>query len=217
MLDHPIARSTFILWVFALVGTTLVAVTQVMSKERIADNERRALLSQLNELVPEGSYDNDLFSDIVSVAVDEKLGNETAVSAYRARKDGRPMAVILPVTAPDGYSGRIRLLVGIRHDGTLLGVLVVSHKETPGLGDGIELARSPWILSFNGLSKNNPAAEKWKVKRDGGDFDQFTGATITPRAIVKAVYKSLLYFETARDELFKPMNQSAAPSTVDTP
>jgi len=121
--------------------------------------------------------------------------------AYIAIKDGRPSAVILQAIAPDGYSGAIHLLVGIHADGRVAGVRVIGHRETPGLGDKIELAKSPWIRSFDGKSLTNPAADGWAVKKDRGEFDQFAGATITPRAVVGAVHRALQYFDAHKAEL----------------
>src|SRR5690606_4959952 len=119
------------------------------------------------------------------------LGTTQPVTVYRAFRGGEPVAALFNSVAPDGYSGEIRLLVGVRVDGSLSGVRVLSHKETPGLGDPIEVRHSDWITRFSGLSLENPPFERWKVRRDGGDFDQFTGATITPRAVVKATRNTL--------------------------
>ena len=130
-----------------------------------------------------------------------ELGHRSPQSAYLALKGGEPSALILPVTAPDGYSGAIHLLVGIFADGRLAGVRVLSHKETPGLGDKIELAKSDWVRSFEGKSLSDPGEDRWAVKKDRGDFDQFAGATITPRAVVKAVHGALRYFDTHRAQL----------------
>ena len=145
------------------------------------------------------------------------LGTDQPVTVYRARKDGRPIAVVLTAIAPDGYSGRIKLLIGILFDGTVVGVRVVSHHETPGLGDAIEVERSDWIIRFSGRSLRNPPAEHWKVKRDGGVFDQFTGATITPRAVVNAVHRALVYFSHHQEQLFAEDTQTAdgAPSEAE--
>ncbi len=194
--------TTGFLFLFAVVGTGLVALTFDSTRERIAENERLALLRNLNTLVPESSHDNDLFTDTLTVRDPRTLGIDTPVTIYRARLAGEPVAAIFATAAPDGYSGTIKLLVGINSRGQLNGVRVVSHRETPGLGDAVEVERSDWVLGFNGLSLGNPPLEKWKVKRDGGEFDQFTGATITPRAVVQAVKRALLYFGAHRDELF---------------
>ena len=120
---------------------------------------------------------------------------------YRARNNGEVSAVILPVVAPDGYTTNIDMIVGIRKDGTLAGVRVVAHRETPGLGDKIEKRKSDWIHTFDGLSLQSPTADQWSVKKDGGAFDQFTGATITPRAVVRSVKDALMFFDTHRDLL----------------
>jgi len=211
MTYRPVVISAVFLLVFAVIGSGLVAYTFDNTAQRIAENQRRALLKNLNELVPGKRYDNDIFSDILMVRDPELLGSEEPVPVYRARKGGWPVAAVLAVVAPDGYNGSIRLLVAINLDGTLAGVRVVQHRETPGLGDGIETDRSDWILGFAGKSLSNPDKKGWRVKRDGGSFDQFTGATITPRAVVKAVHKALLYFQLHRQKLFEK-----APEATDT-
>jgi len=207
---RPIAISAVFLFLFAVIGTALVAFTFDSTAEKIADNERRALLKSLNELVPDARYDHDLFNAVVYVRHSELLGTSEPVPVYRARKNGWPVAAVLAPVAPDGYSGTIRLLVAINVDGTLAGVRVVQHRETPGLGDAIEAERSDWILGFKGRSLSDPVAERWKVKRDGGAFDQFTGATITPRAVVKAVKEALLYFQAHGQRLFEQDPEQAA-------
>lgn len=200
---RPVLISAIFLFLFAIIGTGLVAYTFDSTEERIADNRRRALLKSLNELVPDGLYDNDIYSDILYVQDGELLGTDEPVPVYRARKNGWPVAAVLAPVAPDGYSGSIRLLVAIRLNGNLAGVRVIQHRETPGLGDGIEAERSDWILGFNGKSLLDPQENHWKVKRDGGTFDQFTGATITPRAVVKAVKEALLYYKAHGQILFE--------------
>jgi electron transport complex protein RnfG len=190
------------LFLFAIVGTAFVAFTYEETAERIADNERAALLRRLREIIPPEMHDNDLFHDTIKVHDRALLGTDEPVTVYRVRKGGRPIAVVLTAVAPDGYSGTIKLLIGILFDGTVVGVRVVAHHETPGLGDAIEVERSDWIIRFSGRSLGNPAPERWKVKRDGGVFDQFTGATITPRAVVNAVRLALVYFSRHQVELF---------------
>ena len=199
---RTVLTSGFLLALFAVVGTGLVAFTFEGTKERIADNERNALLANINQLLPRERYDNAIYEDRVYVIDRAQLGTPEPVTIYRARKQGQPVAAVLMPTAPDGYSGPIRLIVGINYDGTLAGVRVLAHKETPGLGDAIDVERSDWVHGFEERSLGNPEEGRWKVKKDGGVFDQFTGATITPRAVVKAVYHSLKYFESHRDELF---------------
>ena len=202
-------RAAAVLSGFAVLGALLVAVTWESTAQRIAANERAYLLRTLAEVLPEGEYDNDVHEDAITVRDATLLGTDDPVTVYRARDEGAPVAAVLTPTAPAGYSGPIRLLVGIRADGRLSGVRVVSHRETPGLGDKVEVERSDWILGFAGRSLRNPLPEDWAVQRDGGVFDQFTGATITPRAVVSAVRDALIYFRQHRDALF------AAPAGAD--
>jgi electron transport complex protein RnfG len=196
------AITAVILFLFAVIGTGLVAVTYDSTAERIAANERERLLRKLHVLVPPARHDNDLFADTLSVQDEVLLGTPGPVTVYRARRGDQPVALVMAPVAPDGYSGSIRLLVGINYDGTLTGVRVVTHRETPGLGDAIEEERSDWIYGFSGKSLENPPPSRWEVRKDGGDFDQLTGATITPRAIVGAVRRSLLYYREHREVLF---------------
>lgn len=198
---HYILVSGLILGLFAVVGTGLVGVTHDVTADRIADNERKALLRKLNQIVPHSQYDNDLLTTTLEIAPDNRLGQHQPTTVYVAMREKEVSAMIFPVRTLKGYSGEIRLLVGINVDGTLAGVRVVSHHETPGLGDSIEIERNDWILDFNGKSLTNPDEDDWKVKRDGGDFDQFTGATITPRAVVQAVHLCLVYFDRHSKEL----------------
>ncbi len=200
---RPILISVIFLFLFAVLGSGLVAYMHDNTAERIAENQRRALLRSLNELIPRADYNNDIYTDIVYVRDAELLGTAQPVAVYRARKNGWPVAAVFASVAPDGYNGAIRLLVAVRVDGTLAGVRVLSHRETPGLGDHIEADRSDWILAFNGKSLDNPQPQDWKVKRDGGVFDQFTGATITPRAVVAAVRNTLLYYRAHGHSLFE--------------
>jgi electron transport complex protein RnfG len=202
MLIKQIVRATTRLTFFAMLGAGLVAFSYQLTDEKIKENERLALLQTLNTVIPREWYDNELFSDTLKIQHESFLGTDEPVTIYRARKNGQPVAAALTPVAPDGYNGRIRLLVGINYQGTLVGVRILSHQETPGLGDNIELRRSNWIIGFNGHSLTNPDETGWKVKRDGGIFDQFSGATITPRAVVKTVYKTLLFYHKYRDEVF---------------
>ena len=205
--------SAVLLGLFAIVGTAMVALIHDATAERIAANHRAFLLKSLHILIPPEQHDNDLFTDVITVTHKELLGTHKPVRVYRARHNENPVAAIINAVAPDGYSGSIELLVAIRYDGTLAGVRVVKHKETPGLGDGIEASRSDWILSLDNRSLTDPEKKGWAVKRDGGIFDQFTGATISPRAIVNAVYRSLLYFDTHKDELFEKPSMPAKEKT----
>jgi len=191
------------LWLFAVAGTTLVAFTEFTTAEAIVENERQVLLRNLYALLPADRLDNDIASDTLQLPAAPLLGTESISTAYRARLQGEPVAVIFNSVAPDGYNGKIHLLVGVNIDASLAGVRVIKHAETPGLGDAIEIRKSPWIRGFDGKSLNNPDAVGWRVKRDGGEFDQLTGATITPRAIVAAVRNTLLYYQHNADMIFQ--------------
>ena len=196
--------SAVLLGLFAIIGTGMVSLTYENTAERIAANHRATLMRTLHELIPEEQHDNDIFSDTIHVTDPKLLGSDRPRTVYRARKAGQPIAAIIECIAPDGYNGNIYLLVAIQYNGELAGVRVVSHRETPGLGDAVNLSHSDWVLSFTGKSLHDPQPKQWAVKRDGGVFDQFTGATITPRAVVKAVHNSLIYFQRHRDALFAP-------------
>lgn len=200
--QNPIVRVGLMLAIFAISATALVALTEENTREQIAANEREALLEAIKVLVPADKFDNQILQDTLNLPATDATGTTDTTSVYRARKNGEPVAAIFTVVAPDGYSGSIRMLVGIYYDGTLAGVRVINHKETPGLGDKIEAKRSDWILQFAGLSLDKPDKNQWKVKKDGGHFDQFTGATITPRAVVNALRGALEYFQDNRDKLF---------------
>lgn len=195
-------RVGLLLGLFAIVATTLVAFTEQNTREQIRENERQALLDGINALIPHNEYDNTILQDTLTLPANEMLGTEEPSTVFRARKNGAPVAAVFTAVAPNGYSGKIKMLVGIYTDGSLAGVRVINHKETPGLGDKIDEKRTDWILQFEGLSLETPTSAKWKVKKDGGEFDQFTGATITPRAVVGAVKHALEYFRAHRDELF---------------
>lgn len=193
-------RNSLVLGLFAIVTVGLVAFIQQGTAERIAQAERQARVDALAQILPEGSYDNALLDSQRELR--HALLGPRPVPAWVATREGQPAAVILQATAPDGYSGAIHLLIGIQADGRLTGVRVIGHKETPGLGDKIELAKNAWIRGFDGKSLDEPAESGWAVKKDGGQFDQFAGATITPRAVVKAVHQALRYFDAHRDDLF---------------
>lgn len=201
IIKHAV-KTAMILIAFALVGTMMLAYVYDITKTPIAESEAKARMALFRQIVPDDMHDNPLLEDMIEIPPDELLGNRTVSHVYRARLAGEPMAVILEAIAPDGYSGDIKLLVAIRVDGTISGVRVLAHKETPGLGDYIDITHSPWIKQFDGHSLNSRAVELWKVKKDGGQFDYIAGATITPRAVVKAVHKVLEYFEIHRESLF---------------
>ena len=205
----PIVIAGVLLSLFSVAGAGLVAVTHVATVDRIAQNERQALLDRLAILVPADRVTNDMAADTLVVSDREHLGADRT-TVYRARSGDAPVALIVTAVVPDGYAGPISLLVAVLADGTLGGVRVISHKETPGLGDKIEEQRTDWIHGFAGKSLTNPDPSHWKVKRDGGDFDQFTGATVTPRAVVKAVKNTLLYVKEKGSALYAPADSMQA-------
>jgi electron transport complex protein RnfG len=191
-----------LLTLFAASGAALVGVTFIQTEDDIKHNEKLTLLRKLNNIIPAESYDNDLLADTIIIKPSTLLSTKEDSLAYRARKNSQNVAVVFSSIATNGYNGSIHLLVGVDVNGNLSGVRVVKHRETPGLGDAVDISHSNWILAFNDKSLSNPDDQGWKVKRDGGIFDQFTGATITPRAVVNAVHDALLYFEKNRDMLF---------------
>ena len=192
---------TGILAGFALLASILLGVTNCSTQDTIQQRLDEDLKKSLQEVVPVTLYDNDLLQDTLTIpSADYNIGaNETTV--YLAKKSGKVTAVCFKFIAPDGYSGAINMIIGIDRDGNILGVRVLSHKETPGLGDKIEVAKSTWILNFVGRSLDNLTPTQWAVKKDGGVFDQFAGATITPRKSVQATYRSLQWFKAHQAQL----------------
>ena len=213
ILGQSIRKNSIIMGLFAIVTTGLIVLTQVGTADQIELAKRQALEKALQEIVPASLIDNKLLENTVEVAANTKLGSKETRTAYIATKDDAPVAVIIQATAPEGYGGSIHFLVGIQANGNVTGVRIVPpHFETPGLGDKIDLAKSDWILGFNGKSLTTPEASQWKVKKDGGQFDAFTGATITPRAVVDGVHKSLQYFDEHKLSLFGTQTVSNTPA-----
>jgi len=203
-LGQSIAKNAIGLALFAFVTAGVIAIVQLNTKETIQENIASAQAKALYEITPKESVDNDILLNYVELNSEQAKKNlhinylgpiSDNAKLYLAQKDGQTHTFLFPVTAPDGYTTAIQLLVGIKADGSVAGVRVVDHKETPGLGDKVELKKSDWILSFNNKSLTQPAIDKWKVKKDGGEFDSFTGATITPRAVINAVKQTLVMFE----------------------
>jgi electron transport complex protein RnfG len=195
---------TGILAGFALLASVLLGVTNCSTEDTIQQRLNEDLIKSLEEVVPAALHDNDMLQDTLTVpSVDFNIGaNETKV--YLAKKSGKVTAVCFKFIAPDGYSGSINMIMGVDRDGNILGVRVLSHKETPGLGDKIEVAKSDWILNFVGRSLDNLTPAQWAVKKDGGIFDQFAGATITPRKSVQATYRGLQLFKAHQAQLINP-------------
>lgn len=202
-LAREISKPTLLLAGFAVAGTMLLAGVHSLTAKQIAESERQALLTRINTLVEANRYDNNPLADTLSLPPTE-LNSAEPVLVYRLRRQNQPVAAIFTTTTPDGYSGNIRLVVGVNADQTLAGVRVLTHKETPGLGDWIDVEKSDWILGFSGKSLQDPTETAWAVKKDGGEFDQFTGATITPRAVVAAVKQILVWSAQHTDSLFAP-------------
>ncbi|MGF1815669.1 electron transport complex subunit RsxG [Vibrio splendidus] len=203
---NAIKKNGLVLAIFACASTGLVAVTHYLTKDQIKQQEQAQLLSVLNQVIPHNLHDNELFSACTLVEAEE-LGAEQAMPAYIATLNGEPSAIAIEAIAPDGYNGAIKVIVGMKIDGTILGTRVLSHRETPGLGDKIDLRVSDWILSFAGKQVTESNLDRWKVRKDGGDFDQFTGATITPRAVVKSVKQAVQYVNQNNQALLaQPLN-----------
>ena len=196
------SKTAITLIAFAIVFTALLAFVFQITKVPIEKSEAAARLSLFRQIVPQSMHNNDLLTDTVTIAPNDLLGNKQPTIANRARIDNKPAAVIIEAIAHDGYSGDIKLLIAIKADGSISGVRVLAHKETPGLGDYIDIAKDNWIKLFDNQSLLKTAEPLWKVKKDGGEFDYMAGATITPRAIVKAVHKALQYFKANKQSLF---------------
>lgn len=210
--SDPSRPRSAVLAAAALIGvvailTAALALLAEQTRDRILANQQSALLQAIAALLPPGSYDNDILKDRIAVRSD-LLGSSNPVQIFRARRDGQPVAVLINAIAPDGYRGPIELLIAINYDGALYGVQVLDHDETPGLGDAFENRDADWLADFRGRSLENPAQARWTVRKDGGEFDAFTGATVTPRAIVKAVRKSMEYYRTRREALFEDPSDS---------
>lgn len=207
-MTQSIRRSAIGLGIFAVITGGTIAVTQALTEERITEQAARAEAKALFEIIPESDHNNDLLKDTMALPPNPRLATNEPVIVWIARQDGQPVGMIMPAVAPDGYSGAIELLIGIDLEGTILGVRVIGHRETPGLGDRIETRKSDWVKGFEGRSLGNPPPREWSVKKNGGVFDQFTGATITPRAVVKAVKKSLTYFRKHQQIIRAQLNKT---------
>ncbi len=209
MLGKSISSSSAILMALAVCAAGLIAFMQFNVQDKIALEQRKVEESPLRAIVPRSKYNNQMLDDTLPVSDHELLGLTQPEQIYIARQDGEAVAVILPVMANDSYSGEpIKMQVGIFKDGSIAGVRVLTHTETPGLGDKIDANKSDWLLSFKEKSLVNPPSEQWAVKKDSGVFDQFTGATITPRAVVKGVYQALQYFKKNKTVLLAPKGQA---------
>ena len=212
MIIKSMGFNSIVLALFALFTSLILATTYELTFERIEQSEREAAQRALLEIIPLERHDNDMLMDVQPVPEQfwATLGLKKGGNIHIARDQGQPVAAIIPAVTPKGYSGDISMIIGINFNGSIAGVRVVEHRETPGLGDKVDLKKSDWILSFNGKSLVNPQASGWKVKKEGGDYDQFTGATITPRAVINQVLKTLQYFEDDRERLLQLAAANAA-------
>lgn len=211
-----VSKNSILLFLFALLTAGILAVTYEGTKETIVAAERRAAEKALFDIIPAERIDNDLLLD--TIAIPElswaELGLKNGGNIHVARRHQEVIAVIIPTVAADGYSGDIRMIAGVNSDGSVAGVRVLKHIETPGLGDKVDIKKSNWIKSFDNKSLVQPKRDDWKVKKDGGEFDQFTGATITPRAVVQQVRKVLEYVERNQTLLFGATVSIAAKNKV---
>ncbi|MEW6120249.1 MAG: electron transport complex subunit RsxG [Pseudomonadota bacterium] len=205
------ARTGAILLVFALVGTAMLAFTHDRTEPVITKSQQTEKLALINQVLPAALYDNDLLATQRSLPPDELLGTHQPSALWIARRGGNFAGVVIEAVAPEGYSGNIALLIGIDADGTVTGVRVTAHRETPGLGDYIDRAKSAWIDQFAGKSLLVPEPKHWKVRKDSGVFDARAGATITPRAVIKAVKNVLEYYARHRAALAVPPSKEKTP------
>lgn len=195
-------RNGVTLAAIAALCTLLVATTYQLTRARIAANEQAFLERSLQPVLSGVSFEGSISMSTLTIEAPHELPGRDDAIVYRVYDDDTRVAALFAVTAPDGYSGPIRILVGISDDGIVTGVRILSHRETPGLGDGIEASKSDWVYQFEGRSLGDPPESGWAIRRDGGQFDQLTGASVTPRAVIKAIRRTLLYFEANREALF---------------
>ncbi len=200
-------RTAGILFIFVIIFTGLLSAAYLWTKPAIEASAAEEKMKLVDEVLPRSEYDNNLLTDTVTLPITPELGLADPTTLYRARKAGQPVALVFESTAPDGYAGKIRLIVAVRANGEVAGVRVTQHKETPGLGDYVEVKKDknkarPWITQFTGLSLVQVSDREWKVKKDGGRFDYYAGATVTPRAVTKAVLKAVQWADAHRERLF---------------
>lgn len=205
MADRPIWKSGVTLAVIAAICTSLVAITWQLTAERIETNKKEWLERSLQPALAGLFFDSSVTESMLMIPPPHELPGSGTAIIYRVYAGEKPVAALFVVSARNGYAGPIRLLIGIAMDGTVTGVRVLEHRETPGLGDRIEITKSDWVLQFDGHSLQDPEPARWALKGDGGDFDQLTGASVTPRAIVNAIRQTLTYFDANRVAVFAAM------------
>ncbi|MBU1364842.1 MAG: electron transport complex subunit RsxG [Gammaproteobacteria bacterium] len=200
-------RTAATLFVFVAIFTGLLSAAYLWTKPAIEASATEEKMKLVDEVLPRSEYDNALLEDIVALPATPELGLKDPTTLFRARKAGQPVALVFEAVAPDGYAGKVKLIVAIRANGEVAGVRVTQHRETPGLGDYVDPRKDknkarPWITQFNGMSLAKVADMAWKVRKDGGQIDYHAGATVTPRAVSKAVLKAVKWAEANRDRLF---------------
>jgi electron transport complex protein RnfG len=195
-------RTLFFVAMVAAGAAGIVTASHEFSKDRIAANQRARLLASLHNVLDLPMGGVDLNPIPLQISDPELLGSDDPVDAFVINEDGHALAAIIASVAPHGYNAPIQLLVGIDENGAISGVRVLAHRETPGLGDEIDIAKSAWIEQFDGKSLESPPLALWAVDKDEGSFDSITGATVTPRAVVSAVKNTLLYFRAHGQEMF---------------
>jgi electron transport complex protein RnfG len=212
MIVKAISKNSLLLGLFAVITTAGIAGTYLSTKDAIKEQKRAAEAEALLEIIPPSRHNNSMLDDTIMTSDQTYLHLSEPKPIYIAKQNDSIVGFIFPAIAPEGYTDKIELIVGVNTDGSVAGVRVLSHRETPGLGDKVDLKKSPWVLDFNNKSLFSPKPELWKVKKDKGVFDQFTGATITPRAVTKAVFNVLQYYAAHRSELL-PEKQQPLDST----
>ena len=202
MSEPSVIKNGLTLALIAAVCSGLVAATYSLTHDRIEDNRRAYLEQQLKPALADVFFDGDVTESAVVLKAPHDLpGNDDAV-IYRVYAAGEPVAALFIVTARNGYSGPIRLLLGVDMNGVVTGLRILEHRETPGLGDKIDEDKSDWVNQFPGRSLGDPPIDGWQIRNDGGDFDQLTGATVTPRAVIQAVRETLVYFAENSEQVF---------------
>lgn len=210
-------RTAATLFVFVIIFTGLLSAAYLGTKPAIEASANEEKMKLVDEVLPRSEYDNALLEDTITLPATPELGLSDPSTLYRARQGKQPVALVFEAAAPDGYAGKIRLILAVRADGKVAGVRVTQHKETPGLGDYVEVKKDknkarPWITQFQGMSLADVADKEWKVRKDGGRIDYYAGATVTPRAVSKAVLKAVKWAEANQNQLFAASgkNQGAA-------
>lgn len=202
MAESPIWKSGVTLAAIAAICTAMVALTWQLTAERIEANRKAWLERSLQPALSGLFFDSSVTESMITIPPPHELPGNEAVIVYRVYAGSEPVAALFVITARDGYAGPIRLLLGVTMEGAVTGVRILEHRETPGLGDRIESSKSDWVLQFDGRSLQDPEEKMWAIKTDGGNFDQLTGASITPRSVIRAIRETLTYFALNRDAIF---------------